>query len=128
MMASERTNPQSVSSDATRRDFLRTSALAAAASVSFPYIVSAQVQGANNKVRVASVGVGGKGDSDVEQASKYGGEIVALCDVDENTLNKKAQKHPGAKLYRDWRKMFDEMADSIDAVTVSTPDHCHGVV
>src|SRR5678816_808515 len=31
-----------------------------------------------------------------------------------------------AKLYRDWRKMFDEMGKSIDAVTISTPDHVHG--
>ena len=112
---------------ASRRDFLRASAITAAATIAFPHIVSAQVRGANDKVRVACIGVGGKGDSDCEDSAKCGAEIVALCDVDENTLNKKAQKHPGAKLYRDFRKMFDEMEKGIDAVTVSTPDHVHAV-
>ena len=42
-------------------------------------------------------------------------------------LNKKAQQHPNAKKFTDFRKMFDEMAKSIDAVTVSTPDHTHAV-
>src|SRR5204862_1314882 len=39
----------------------------------------------------------------------------------------KANRTYDAKLYRDWRKMFDEMGKSIDAVTVSTPDHVHGL-
>jgi predicted dehydrogenase len=113
---------------ASRRDFLRASAITAAATIAFPHIVSAQVRGANDKIRVACIGVGGKGDSDVDQvASRPGAEIVALCDVDENTLNRKAQKHPKAKLYRDFRKMLEEMDKSIDAVTVSTPDHIHGI-
>ncbi len=109
----------------TRRDFLRTSAVAAASTMAFPYINSAL--GANDKVNVACIGVGGKGDSDTDQAASQGGTIVALCDVDENTLKRKAQKYPNAKLYRDFRKMLTEMEKSIDAVTISTPDHIHGM-
>jgi hypothetical protein len=116
-----------IQSSLSRRDMLRATAVAAAGTIAFPYIVSAQVRGANEKIRIASVGVGGKGDGDVDQAVAAGGEIVALCDVDENTLNNKAKKYPKAKLYRDFRKMFDEMDKSIDAATVSTPDHCHGL-
>ncbi|MFI5378088.1 MAG: Gfo/Idh/MocA family protein [Tepidisphaerales bacterium] len=130
-MASESTKNSTIvpPAGASRRDILRASAITAAATIAFPHVITAQVSGANDKIRVASVGCGGKGDSDVDQvASRPGAEIVALCDVDENTLNKKAQKFPKAKLYRDFRKMFDEMAKSIDAVTVSTPDHCHGIV
>jgi hypothetical protein len=113
----------------SRRDVLRVGAAAAAAGViGFPYIVPAQVKGANEKIRVASCGVGGKGASDVDQAAGAGGEIVALCDVDANTLNGKAKKFPSAKLYRDFRKMLEEMDKSIDAVTVSTPDHNHGII
>ena len=112
---------------ASRRDFLRASAITAAATIAFPHIVSAQVRGANDKIRVACIGVGGKGDSDCDDSARCGGEIVALCDVDENTLNKKAQKYPNAKLYRDFRKMLSEMDKGIDAVTVSTPDHVHGI-
>ena len=109
----------------SRRDFLRASAFAAAAAATFPYI--GNVLGANDRINVACIGVGGKGDSDTDDSAKCGGNIVGLCDVDENTLNGKAKKYPQAKLYRDFRKMLEQMDKSIDAVTVSTPDHCHAM-
>lgn len=109
----------------SRRGFLRNSAIAVAATTAFPYI--GHVLGANDKISVGCIGVGGKGDSDTDDSARCGAGIVALCDVDENTLNKKAQKYPQAKLYRDFRKMLEGMGKSIDAVTVSTPDHCHAV-
>jgi predicted dehydrogenase len=82
----------------------------------------------NEKVRFACIGVGGKGEGDTNDAAQYG-EIVALCDVDEVTLDKMAtrlaKKHPKLKKYYDYRKMLEELGDKIDAVTVSTPDHTH---
>lgn len=78
----------------------------------------------NEKLNIAGIGVGGKGSSDIDQAGKLG-NVVALCDIDDNTLNNKAKKFPQAKKYNDFRKMFDEMGKSIDAVTVSTADHTH---
>ena len=124
-MESKPVQPQ-VNSGATRRDFLRnTTVAAAAATIGFPYINKAL--GANDKIRVACIGVGGKGGSDTDSAGNLGGEIVALCDVDENTLNKKAEKFPSAKKYKDFRKMLTEMENGIDAVTISTPDHVHGL-
>ncbi len=80
----------------------------------------------NEKLNIAGIGVGGKGSSDIDQAGKLG-NVVALCDIDDKTLDKKAEKFPNAKKYNDFRKMFDEMGKSIDAVTVSTPDHTHAV-
>src|SRR5262249_44508227 len=53
------------------------------------------------------------------------GEVVALCDIDENSLNAMAQKFPSPKKYFDFRTMLDEMGKEIDAVVVSTPDHTH---
>jgi predicted dehydrogenase len=113
-----------------RRDFLTRSAVAGV-SGSFlrgaaPAIARAVDESPNAKVRFACIGVGGKGDSDTNDAGKHG-EIVALCDVDENTLNKMATKYPNAKKYFDYRKMLEELGDKIDAVTVSTPDHSHAV-
>ncbi|WP_165069427.1 Gfo/Idh/MocA family protein [Paludisphaera rhizosphaerae] len=112
-----------------RRDFLTQSALVGA-SGSFlkgaPAIARASEESPNSKVRFACIGVGGKGDSDSNDAGKFG-EIVALCDIDEKTLDKKAEKFPNAKKYYDYRKMLEEMGDKIDAVTVSTPDHTHAV-
>ena len=79
---------------------------------------------ANEKLNIACIGVGGKGSSDVDGAAKVG-NIVALCDIDDKTLDQKAGKFPQAKKYNDFRKMLEEMGKSIDAVTVSTPDHTH---
>ncbi len=114
----------------SRRQFLRRTTLAAgAATLAFPYV--GRVLGANDRINVACIGVGGKGDSDSSDAANCGGNIVAICDVDTGPLGSKAKqftgKFPQLKQYRDYRKMLDEMAKDIDAVTVSTPDHQHGV-
>ena len=118
-----------------RRTFLRRAALAAgAASLPFPYI--GRVLGANDRINVACIGVGGKGESDSSHAFTAGGNIVAICDVDANTLNgreksfktmaEKESRTYDAKKYQDWRKLLKEMDKSIDAVTISGPDHIHG--
>ena len=52
---------------------------------------------------------------------------VTIVDIDDNTLNAAAQKYPKARKFNDYRKMFDEVGKSIDAVTVSTPDHHHAL-
>ena len=110
----------------TRRHFLsRTTLALGAASLSFPYV--GRVLGANDRINVACIGVGGKGDSDSNDAAACGGTIVAICDVDKDTLAKKAKKFPDAKQYQDYRELLEEMEKDIDAVTVSTPDHNHGV-
>ena len=114
----------------TRRQFLRrTSVALGAAAISFPYV--GRVLGANDRINLACIGVGGKGDSDSNDASKCGANIVAICDVDKNNLSKKANefatKFPDLKQFQDYRKMLDEMNGNIDAVTVSIPDHNHGV-
>jgi predicted dehydrogenase len=108
----------------SRRYFIKySSAAVAATTMAGPFLVRGQ--NLNGRIRVACIGVGGKGSSDTDDAASCGGELVALCDVDKGTLEKKAQKYPGAKLYQDYRKMLEEMGSSIDAVTVSTPDHNH---
>jgi hypothetical protein len=93
--------------------------------MSFPFV--GRVLGANERINVACIGVGGKGDSDSSDAQGCGGNIVAICDVDRNTLERKGKQFPQAKRYQDFRKLLDEMGKAIDAVTVSTPDHTHGV-
>jgi len=114
----------------SRRQFLsRTSIILGAATMSFPYV--GRVLGANDRINVACIGVGGKGDSDSSDAVRCGGNLVAICDVDQNTLDKKAkqfgEKFPNLKRFKDYRKLLDMMGKDIDAVTVSTPDHNHGV-
>lgn len=79
----------------------------------------------SEKLNIAGVGVGGKGAGDVAETS-VGNNIVALCDVDDNTLAGSLKKFPGAKTYNDWRRLLEQK--DIDAVTVSTPDHMHAPI
>jgi len=114
-----------MSHSATRRQFLQTSA-----AIGIGYWVAGGVQAhqsdsPNERIAMASVGIGGKGSSDSADAGRHG-DMVAICDADEGRLNKAGEsRFPGAKRFTDFRKMLEEMGDSIDAVTVSTPDHCH---
>jgi len=88
------------------------------------------VYGANDRLRVAAVGCGGKGRSDIEGvAASPRVAYVALCDIDETEkhLGWAAKKFPHAKTFTDWRKLLDG-AKEFDAVTVSTPDHMHAPV
>jgi predicted dehydrogenase len=80
----------------------------------------------NEQIRFACIGVDGKGSSDRDDAGRHG-KIVALCDVDEERLGKAAARYTDAKKFTDFRQMYDEMGDQIDAITVSTPDHTHAV-
>src|SRR5580658_8502034 len=111
-------------SHVSRRQFFRAGVIGAAA-LSFPFV--GNVLGANDKINVACIGVLGKGKSDTDDTARCGGNLVALCDVDSRHLAEKAKKYPQARLYQDFRKMLVEMDKSIDAVTVSIPDHCHGL-
>ena len=77
----------------------------------------------NEKLNIASIGVGGMGQGDVMGVS--GENIVALCDVDWKRAEETFYKLPNAKKYKDFRVMLEEMDKEIDAVTVSTPDHMH---
>ncbi len=109
----------------TRRRFIQDTTLAglgfwAAGGVA----LAGQGKAANDQVNIACIGVGGKGDSDSEQAGNHG-KIIAICDIDDNTLDKKAAKFPEAQKFNDYREMLDKLGDKIDAVTVSTPDHTH---
>ncbi|MFN3160646.1 MAG: Gfo/Idh/MocA family protein [Rubinisphaera brasiliensis] len=113
----------------TRRDFLKTSAAGAAVGTAFWVANEPKVALSNNpleKLNFACIGVEGKGSSDTDSAGRDG-NVVALCDIDESRLNKKARRYPDAAKYIDFRVMLDEMGDKIDAVTVSTPDHTHAI-
>jgi predicted dehydrogenase len=113
---SERTN---------RRRFLQSTAMAGVGFWVAAGVRSQECNSPNGRIALASIGVGGKGASDSADAAKAG-DLVAICDVDEGRLNNAGEKRfPKARRYTDFRKMLDEMGRSIDAVTVSTPDHAH---
>jgi hypothetical protein len=109
----------------SRRRFIQTSTLAAGA-VAFGVPTLLRAANLNSKLNIASIGVMGKGRSDTDHCN--GENIVALCDVDADRCAEQRQKYPHAGFYQDYRKLFEEMADGIDAVTVSTPDHMHAMI
>lgn len=108
----------------TRRSFMQSAAVAGVGFWTASSLRAQQGDSPNDRIAFACIGVGGKGSSDSSDAGNNG-DIVAICDVDERTLDGAARRFPKAKRYNDFRKMLDEMHSSIDAVTVSTPDHTH---
>jgi hypothetical protein len=111
----------------SRRTFLvRSAALASGWTLlkSAPSAWSAQ---ANERLNIALIGVGGRGNWFVGAIPNLGHNLVALCDVDESKNPDAYQKLANARRFRDFRRMLDEMGKGIDAVIVATPDHTHAV-
>ena len=115
------TKPQS-----TRRDFLKTSAGAAALGSAFPYFwttSSIAQDSPNERINVASIGVGGRGSGIARQAEKIG-NMVACCDVDSGHAGKFVTETDGpCDSYGDYRHVLERK--DVDAVTIGTPDHWH---
>ncbi|MGI9456710.1 MAG: Gfo/Idh/MocA family protein [Aeoliella sp.] len=110
-----------------RRDFLQISATAGVGYWALGGIAAADSDSANEQLQIACVGVGGKGKSDTTNASKFG-KIVALCDIDQQTLDGMENQFNTGRTFNDYRRLFDELGDKIDVVTVSTPDHMHATI
>jgi predicted dehydrogenase len=110
----------------SRRKFLKSAAAVGAAFHIVPrHVLGRGFTAPSDMVRYAAIGIGGKGDSDVQGIAKAGASVAALCDVDWRSGRRSFGRFPDAKRYKDYRQMFAEMGDEIDAVSVSTPDHSH---
>ena len=113
----------------SRRDFLKTAALATGAVLGGPFILAAETQ--RKKLRVAVIGGGGMGG--YSSGSARGERFVALCDVDDNTIAgvmketikglPKGESPP--RVYHDYRKLLEECHKDLDVVLIATPDHNH---
>jgi len=113
----------------SRRSFLKTSTFAAS-TLAFSAHSWAQVAGANSDVRVAVIGLNGRGKNHVSSlAAIKGVRIVALCDPDKAVLEK-AKRYEGidaasVKTYTDLRELFADK--DVDAATIATPNHWHSL-
>ena len=119
-------------SEVSRRDFLKvsakaTSGIAALQGVTF-LTRPARIFGANDRVRVAVCGLHGRGKDHLAGFARVPNvEIAALCDVDENVLNKGHGEVSGsAQTFVDVRKLLDDK--SIDAISIATPNHWHALI
>ena len=108
-----------MSTHLNRRAFLKTTTAAAATALAMPAIARGAAQ---RKLRIAIVGVSGRGGHGVGMARNE--QIVALCDVDTGKMARAQKMFPKAAVFQDYREMFAK-PDSYDAVIISTPDHHH---
>ncbi|MEC8013301.1 MAG: Gfo/Idh/MocA family oxidoreductase [Verrucomicrobiota bacterium] len=112
-------------SSAKRFQYSRRSFLSTAASSAFAFqFLPSRVFGANNRLQVAGIGVGGKGKGDFDGLAMHG-DVVAACDIDARRLDVAVRKHENAAKFSDYREMLSQLGDKIDAITVSTADHTH---
>ena len=115
----------------SRRSFIQKSAVGAAAALTIPTIIPSNVFGANDKVRIAVLGVNGRGTAHIQGFSKLENvEVACLCDPDLVILAKRAQEfetryNKKVKQQQDLRKVFEDK--DIDAVSIATPNHWHAL-
>src|SRR6266545_4126423 len=103
----------------TRRAFLRRASQCSAGMLLLKSAASVRGAPANDKLNIALIGVGGRGDWFVGAMPGYGTRFAALCDVREDRLKKVGEKFPEAKRFTDFRVMLEEMRDKIDGVIVA---------
>ncbi len=125
-------SPQTVVS---RRHFLKSSG-AVAAALSLPawyleelrsYAAPAKPLSPNEKPNIALIGCGGMGRGDAGAAKNFG-NLVAVCDVDQNHVDRAAKDFnvPDSGKYRDFRNLLER--DHTHAVINGTPDHWHTLI
>ena len=112
-----------------RRKFIKSGALGLAAFTIVPrHVLGRGHVAPSDKLRIAGIGAGGKGESDLSEFAKSPRvEIVALADVDDRASAKTRGRFSKANYYHDFREMLDKEKNNIDACSISTPDNCHAV-
>jgi predicted dehydrogenase len=113
-----------------RRDFIKKASTASAGFFIVPrHVLGKGYTAPSDRLNLASVGAGGKGQSDtINSWNNDKNNVVAIADIDWARAKTVIDKFPKANKYRDWREMFDKEGKNFDAVTVSTPDHNHAAV
>ncbi|MCF8226478.1 MAG: Gfo/Idh/MocA family oxidoreductase [Bacteroidales bacterium] len=111
----------------SRRNFIGAAATATAGFTILPSNVIAGLghRAPSDKLNIAGIGIGGKGFANLKNMQSE--NIVALCDVDWKYSKRVFDHWPKAKKFKDWRRMFDEMKNSFDAVVIATADHTHAI-
>ncbi|HEY4155256.1 MAG TPA: Gfo/Idh/MocA family oxidoreductase, partial [Puia sp.] len=113
----------------SRRRFLKNTLTASAGFYIVPrHVLGRGFTAPSDKLSIAAIGAGGKGQDDIDHFFKSGkANIAYLCDVDDRQAVETRKRFPDAKYYKDFREMLSKEAKHIDAVSVSIPDHTHAV-
>ena len=113
----------------SRRNFVRNAGMVGAGFFIVPrHVLGRGFIAPSDKLNIAGIGVGGKGQSDLfEFAKSTKVNIVALCDVDDRQAVKSREANPKAPYYKDFVGVELKEKNNIDAVSISTPDHTHAI-
>ena len=116
-------NKSKKDSSVSRRYFIRNTAIVGSSFFIVPrHVLGRGFIAPSDKLNIAAIGAGGKGESDLFEFSKSPNvNIVALCDVDDRQCKKSRERFPNAKYYKDFREMLDKEKKNFDACSVSTP-------
>ena len=108
-------------SNKSRRKFLRNSAIAGAGFFIVPrHVIGRGFIAPSDKLRIAGIGAGGKGTSDLAEFAKSPNvSIVSMCDVDDRQAVKSRTSFPQASYYKDFRVMLEKEKNNING------DKCH---
>ncbi len=110
----------------TRRSVLQSTSAALAAGFWVTSAPAVESKSPNEKLNFAHIGVGGQGGADFGVSS--GHNVVAICDVDDRELRRRATRIKGnVATFHDYRQMYDKMMNRIDAVVIAIPDHQHAL-
>jgi predicted dehydrogenase len=105
----------------TRRDFIKQTVIGSTAFVAYPH---AKLFGANDRVRVGMIGVGGRGQELLKQILQVpNAQLVAIADIYSRRRDEAKQMAPGIHTLDDHRRLLDR--SDIDAVIVASPLHIH---
>ena len=110
----------------SRRSFLKTSAAVAGTSLSAGYwsqLATADSTSPNQQLNIACIGTANRAAANISGVKNEA--IVAVCDIDQNYLDRAQEQFPDAQTYVDYRELIVQEADKIDAVVISTADHNH---
>lgn len=113
----------------SRKKFIKNVSLAGAGFFIVPrHVLGRGFIAPSDKLNIAGIGAGGKGESDLAEFSKSPkANIVAMADVDDRQSKRSRERFPKANYYKDFREMLDKEKNNIDACSISTPDHTHAV-
>src|SRR5688572_12736649 len=97
-----------------RRRFLKTATAGAAGCLILRNSRSAFSFQANEKLNIALIGVGERGRGFIGKVSQMNQNLVAVCNVDQRRINDAKQLPAGIRVFRDFRKLLDEMDGELD--------------
>jgi predicted dehydrogenase len=114
-----------------RRDFVKTGVAAVGATAIYHTNVHARILGANDRINIGCIGLGGRGTSDMRWAIETGknsrpAQVVAICDVYRKRLNRAKEISKAEFDTLDYREVLARK--DVDAVIIATPDHWHAPI